>query len=302
MDVSVCYLCLQMKRAILFLHAAVLLAGFTPVLGKAIQLNEGMLVWFRLFFSAIIAGALFGAMGRLRKLPLKTLVKISGVGLILALHWVLFYGSVKYANASVAVVCISAAGFFSALFEPFLLRKKINAAEVLLGLIALAGVYIIFDFHPQFQKGVIFGLLAALGSAIFPIFNKQLLEEVTVYELSFYEFLMGGIVLSMLLPFYISIFPEGEMMPGFRDLILLFLLSLFCTVLAFILQLEALKKISAFTVNLSYNLEPVYGVLLAFYLYKEHEMLSIHFYLGIGLIVLAILLQTLRTLKRNRVR
>ncbi len=294
------YLCVQMKKAILFLHTAVLLAGFTPIFGKAIQLNEGMLVWFRLFFSAIIAGVLFGSMGQLRKLPMKTILKISGVGLILSLHWVLFYGSVKYANASVAVVCISAAGFFSALIEPFLLRKKMKAVEVLLGLIALAGVYIIFDFHPQFQKGVIFGILAALGSAIFPIFNKQLLEEVSVYELSFYEFLMGGLSLSLILPFYLSIFPDGEMIPSVSDLILLALLSLFCTVLAFLLQLEALKKISAFTVNLSYNLEPVYGVLLAFFMYKEHEMLNRHFYAGIGLIMLAIVLQTIRTLKKGR--
>jgi drug/metabolite transporter (DMT)-like permease len=290
-----------MKKAILYLHTAVLLAGFTPILGKAIDLNEGILVWFRLFLSALIAGVLFGSMGKLRKLPSKTIMKIAGVGLILAMHWVLFYGSVKYSNASVAVVCISAAGFFSALIEPFLLKKRINTIEVLLGLLAIAGVYIIFDFHPHFQKGVIFGILAALGSAIFPIFNKQLLEEVTVYELSFYEFLTGGLMLSMVLPFYMNLFPDGAMIPGKQDLILLVLLSLFCTVLAFILQLEALKKISAFTVNLSYNLEPVYGVLLAFYLYDEHEMVSHHFYLGIGLIILAILLQTLRTTRRNKV-
>lgn len=291
-----------MKKAIFFLQLAVLLAGFTPILGKAIDLNEGILVLFRLFLSALIAGVLFGSMGKLRKLPAKIIMKIAGVGLILAMHWVLFYGSVKYSNASVAVVCISAAGFFSAVIEPFLLKKRINFVEVFLGLIAIAGVYIIFDFHPHFQKGVIFGVLAALGSAIFPIFNKQLLEEVTVYELSFYEFLTGGIMLSMILPFYMNLFPDGAMIPGKQDLILLVLLSLFCTVLAFILQLEALKKISAFTVNLSYNLEPVYGVLLAFYLFDEHEMLSHHFYIGIGLIIFAILLQTIRMTRKARIR
>jgi len=284
-----------MKKAFLSLHLAVLLAGFTPILGKEIQLNEGILVWFRLVLSALVAGILFKQLNQIRRIPFSLMLRISGIGFILAMHWVLFYGSVKYSNASIAVVCISAAGFFSACIEPILLKRRVNVWEIVLGLISILGIYIIFDFHPHFQIGVIFGVLAALGSAIFPILNKKMLEEVTAQELTFYEFFTGGLVLTFVLPFYLNWFPEGNMIPNWKDMILLLILVVFCTVWAFMLQLGALKKISAFTVNLSYNLEPVYGVLLAFYLYKEHEMLTPHFFWGISLIVLAIALQTART-------
>jgi drug/metabolite transporter (DMT)-like permease len=290
-----------MKKAFFSLHLAVLLAGFTPILGKEIDLNEGVLVWFRLVFSAIIVGILFHQRNQIRKIPFSLILRISGIGFVLAMHWVLFYGSVKYSNASIAVVCISAAGFFSACIEPIILKRRINVWELLLGLLSIFGIYIIFDFHPHFQTGVIFGVLAALGSAIFPILNKKMLEKVTTQELTFYEFLTGGLVLTLILPVYLNLFPEGKIIPNVKDLGLLLILVIFCTIWSFKLQLGALKKISAFTVNLTYNLEPVYGVLLAFYLFNEHEMLSPHFYWGIGLIVLAIALQTWRTFYNKKV-
>jgi drug/metabolite transporter (DMT)-like permease len=164
-----------MKKAFLQLHIAVFLAGFTAVLGQLIKLNEGLLVWYRMLFTALILAIVMMVKKEFKPQPLKEILRMAGVGSIIAFHWVTFYGSVKYGNISVALVCLSSAGFFSALLEPIILKRKIILAELLLGLMAIAGIYIIFDFHPQFKLGIIYGLLAAFGSALFPIFNKQLI-------------------------------------------------------------------------------------------------------------------------------
>jgi len=283
-----------MKKAFIQLHTAVFLAGFTAILGKLIELNEGLLVWYRLIISVIIIAVVSYFKGELNGIRRRDFFRISRVGLILALHWVTFYGSVKYANASVAVVCISGAGFFSALLEPIILKKKIVIVELILGLLAIVGIYIIFDFHPQYQLGIIFGVISAFGSALFPIYNKRLLNDFSAETLILFEFAGGLLLLSCFLPFYFLKFSPVYFWPSGTDWIWLLVLSVFCTVIAFDLQLQSLKKISAFTQNLTYNLEPVYGVLLAFFIFKEHNMLSVHFYIGVGLIVLAVLLQMVR--------
>ena len=135
-----------MKKAFLQLHIAVFLAGFTGLLGRLITLNEGMIVWYRLLLTAATMWILFGLMKKLQKISVKDILKITGVGFIAAMHWVTFYGSIKYANVSVALVCFSSIGFFTALFEPLILKKRINFIELLLGLITLLGIYIIFHF------------------------------------------------------------------------------------------------------------------------------------------------------------
>jgi len=283
-----------MKKAFIQLHIAVFLAGFTAILGKLIQLNEGLLVWYRLLISVVILAVVSFIKKEFKGIHFKDFLQISIVGLILALHWVTFYGSVKYANASVAVVCISGAGFFSALLEPIILRKKIVVTELLLGALAILGIYIIFDFHPQYQTGIIFGVVSALGSALFPIYNKRLLMRFQAEVLILFEFTGGLILLSCFLPFYFMTFRPEYYLPTTSDWLWLLLLVVFCTVIAFDLQLQSLKKISAFTQNLTYNLEPVYGVLLAFVIFNEHNMLGMHFYIGVGLIFLAVLLQMVR--------
>ncbi len=289
-----------MKKAFLQLHIAVFLAGFTAILGKLISLNEGLLVWYRLLLSILILGAVMKFKGKLQRISLLDFRDISFVGLILAIHWVTFYGSVKYANASVAVVCLSAAGFFSALLEPFIFKTKIVWVELSLGLLSLLGVYIIFDFHPQYKVGIIFGVISALGSAIFPILNKNLLKRFTPEVLTLYEFFGGFLSLTLLLPFYFISFTHGHYLPTSHDWGWLMVLVVFCTILSFDLQLSALKKISAFTLNLTYNLEPLYGIILAFIIFKEHNLLSIHFYLGLVIIILAIVLQMFRVLYKRR--
>jgi len=285
-----------MRKAFFQLHIAVLLAGFTAIFGNLILLNEGLLVWYRLLLSVIVIGIALRSKNKFEKIDQRDFIKITAVGLILALHWVLFYGSIKYANVSVGVVCLSAAGFFSAILEPVLLKTKFVFIEFIFGLIGLLGVYIIFDFHPQYKTGIIFGLLSALGSACFPMYNKKLLNRFNPITLTFYEFLGGLIMLTVFLPFYFIKFPPQYFIPTNSDVCWLLLLVVFCTVLAFVLQLRALKKISAFTSNLTYNLEPVYGVFLAFLIFNEHKLIDNHFYLGVAFIILAIGLQMIRVL------
>ncbi len=277
-----------MKKAFLQLHIAVFLAGFTAILGKLIGLNEGLLVWYRLLLTVIILAVLMRAKKQFQPISFGSMIKIAGVGLIITIHWVAFYGSVKYANVSVALVCFSATGFFTSILEPVLLRKRFLPAEVLLGILAIFGIYIIFDFHPQFKLGIIFGLVAALGSSIFPIFNKQLLRSYTPRMLTLYELAGGFILLTLLLPLYLQQFPAAYFIPTWSDLGWLVILSSVCTVYCFDLQLQALKKLSAFTSNLTYNLEPVYGIILAFIFFKENQFFRREFYIGLALIISAI--------------
>ena len=289
-----------MKKAFIQLHIAVFLAGFTAVLGRLITLNEGLLVWYRLLITVIVLAAMLYYKKEFKKYAAKDLLRMAGVGGIIAFHWVTFYGSVKYGNISVALVCLSSAGFFSALLEPLLFKKKIVFAELFLGLLAIAGIYIIFDFHPQFKIGIAYGILAALGAAIFPMLNKQLIKEFSPRTLTFYELGGGLLILTLLLPFYLKMSPAAYYIPTWSDVGWLLILAILCTVVCFDLQLKALRKISAFTCNLMYNLEPLYGIILAFIFFGEGESFHNEFYWGVLLILLAIVLQMFRLMREKK--
>ena len=283
-----------MKKAFLQLHIAVLFAGFTAILGKLINLNEGMLVWYRMLFSAITLALILFFRKEFIRISFLNTVKIFGVGAIVALHWVSFYGSIKYANVSVSVTCLSAIGFFTSFIEPIIMKRKIDFIEVLLGLLAIAGIYLIFNFYPEYKTGIIFGIISALLACLFPIFNKTLLKEFSPKIVTLYEMTGGFIALCFITPFYLHFFPAKYFIPTSTDLFWLLILSWICTVFAFILSLNALKYISAFTVNLTYNFEPVYSIILAFIIFKENKFLGPGFYFGFGLILLAISLQMAR--------
>ena len=288
-----------MKKAFIQLHIAVFLAGFTGILGRLISLNEGMIVWYRLSFTSITMWMLFGFWKKIQKIPATDILKISGVGFIAAMHWVTFYGAIKYSNVSVALVCFSAIGFFTALFEPLILRKKINWTEMFLGLMTIAGIYIIFHFDSQYKTGIIIGLISAVLAALFPIYNRQFLQRgINVETMLTWQQTGGLIILSILLPFYLKQFPVNSFFPGMEDLLWLLVLSWFCSVIAFQFSANALKRLSAFTVNLTYNLEPVYGILLAFIVYKENKLLSMWFYIGFAIIAAALIIHIF-LLKRN---
>ncbi len=289
-----------MKAALIKLHIAVFLWGFTGVLGKTIQLNEGLLVWYRLLITVVSLFILMKWKKEIVSISFKKILQLIGIGAIVALHWVFFYGSIKYANVSIALICLSSAGVMTALLEPLLLNKRLIVYEVLLGLIAIAGIYLIFHFDTQFRTGIILGVLSALFSVVFSILNKKVVASVAPKTMMLYELGGGLVILTLLMPLYLHYFPTQQLFPTLSDWGWLFLLSWICTILAMDLSLQALKKISAFTQNLTLNLEPVYGIILAFIVYHENKDLSNTFYIGFALIFIAVIIQMLRVVKLKK--
>jgi drug/metabolite transporter (DMT)-like permease len=288
-----------LKKAFIQLHIAVLLAGLTGILGKLISLNEGLLVWYRLLLTAPSLWLLALLRGQDIRIGRRDLWRIFGIGGIAALHWVAFYGSIKYSNVSVSLLCFSAIGFFTALIEPLIMRHRVDVVELLLGLLVIAGICLIFQVNPHFKTGIVIGLVSALLGSLFPVLNKRILRRVSPENVTLYELSGGLLVLTLLMPIYLWLFPAPSLLPTLSDWGWLLVLSWACTVLAFNLSMSALQKISAFTVNLSYNLEPVYGILLAFLLFREDKYLSGGFYIGFFLILLSIILQTLRLWRKR---
>lgn len=289
-----------MRKAFLQLHIAVFLAGFTGVLGRLITLNEGMIVWYRLLLTAITMWVLFGWLKKIQKISRKDIFKIGVVGFVAAMHWVTFYGAIKYANVSVALVCFATIGFFTALFEPLILKKQVNRMELLLGIITLAGIYIIFYFDTQYKTGIIIGLISALLASLFPIYNREFLKRINVETMLAWQQTGGLLGISLLLPLYWYYFPQNGFLPGWENLGWLLVLSWACSVVAFQLSANALKRLSAFTVNLTFNLEPVYGILLAFALYNENEFLSKWFYIGFAIIAVALVAHIIILVKEEK--
>lgn len=289
-----------MKKAFLQLHVAIFLAGLTGVLGKLITINEALLVWYRMFFAAIILLLIAVFSKKIKRLGLVQSGYLIGIGAIVALHWVFFYASIKYANVSIGLVCLSAIGFFSAFLDPLISNRRIDPIEVLLGLMVILGILLIFHFDRGYSIGILFGMVSAFFAAMFPILNKKLVGIHNAETITFYEMGGGWLVLNLFVPLYLLFLPPVNLLPSWGDFFWLLVLSLFCTVIAFNLSVRSLTKISPFTVNLSYNLEPLYGILLAFMVFQEHMMLGLSFYAGIGIIFSTVILQTLRVYNNEK--
>lgn len=289
-----------MKAALIKLHIAIFLWGFTGVLGRTIELNEGLLVWYRILITVVSLFILMKWKKELEKVPFKTMLQLFGIGAIVALHWVCFYGSIKYANVSIALICFSSSGVLTALLEPLMTKKKMVLVEVLLGLIGIAGIYLIFHFDTRYRMGIIIGFISTVLSVLFSILNKRTVAKVAPKTMMMYELTGGLLMLSFLMPVYLHYFPTTKLFPSSFDWIWLLLLSWVCTVYAMDLSLQALQKVSAFTQNLTLNLEPVYGIILAFFIYHENKDLSESFYIGFALILVAVSLQMFRILKMKK--
>ena len=288
-----------MKRAFLQLHVAVFLAGFTGVLGRLITLNEAVLVWYRMMIACFVLWISLLFQKRKPAASRKLFIQASSVGFILAMHWVSFYAGIKNSNVSTALVCLSSMGFFTAILEPVMLRRSFDMIEVLLGLMAIAGISIVFHFDPHYKLGIIISLFSALLASIFPILNRQILQKMDAETATRYQLSGGFLFITLLMPVYLHYFQVDRLLPSLSDWAWLLVLGILCTVVAYDLFMKALQKISAFTVNLSYNLEPIYGIAMAFIIYREDKEVSPGFYYGFCLIVAAVVLQTLRLKKTS---
>ncbi|RAJ83557.1 threonine/homoserine efflux transporter RhtA [Chitinophaga dinghuensis] len=283
-----------MKKAFIELHLSVFLAGFTGILGKLITLNEGMLVWYRLFITVITMFFLFRYQGTLKKLSWKDILPIGSTGVVVALHWLFFYGSIKYANVSIAVVCFSLTSLFTAIFDPLINRRRFDTVEMLLSLLTLGGILLIFHFDTQYRTGIILGIISAMFAALFTVFNKRLIKRFDTKTITFYELSTGLAVLTLFAPIYLHMFPVTSLLPGTMDWVYLLILSWACTICMYLLSMSALTKISPFTVNLCFNLEPVYSIVMAFVIFHENKYLNPAFYGGLACIILSVILQMIR--------
>jgi drug/metabolite transporter (DMT)-like permease len=289
-----------MRKAFLYLHISVFLAGFTGPLGKLIDLNEGLLVWWRLFITSVTMWLIFSVMGKLQRISFKDIMKLTGIGFLAAIHWLTFYGSIKYANVSVALVCFSAVGFFTALIEPILLRVRIKWIEVFLGLMVIAGIYLIFHFNPKYKTGIILGIACAVLMAFVMIYIREFVQRINPQTILTYQLTGGLVTLSALMPFYMNQFPSDYIFPNLKDWMWLLVLAWVCSVLAFQLSVYALKRLTAFTVNLSFNLEPVYGIFLAILLFGESRDFTWSFFAGLGLIAASLGIHIVMLLRKER--
>ena len=282
------------RKAFWQLHISVMLAGFTGLFGKLITLNEVDIVWYRMLFTSLILMVFTG----LPRVGWKKFLQIAGCGALLGLHWMLFYSSIKASNVSIGVVCFALVGFFTAIFEPIVFHRKVSWAELLLSLITVAGLLCIFSFDARYRYGIAIGVVSSAVCALYAIFNKKVSVGVRSRTMLMYQ-MSGGIVgASLIIPLYLMVFPSQQpvvVIPEGSNLWWMLCHALFCTIGMYLLQIQALKQLSAFTVNLTYNLEPCYTILLAFLFFGEARELNLSFYVGISLVILSVLLQTRRT-------
>ena len=298
------------------MHRAVLLWGFTGVLGRAISLDAPVLVWYRMLLTAVFIAVIIVARKQWVWPAPADVRKLAVVGILMGLHWVGFYGAIKFANISIALVCLSTASIFTSLLDPLVNGGRHDMKEMFLGLLAIAGVYLIYRFQQFYGLGIAFGIAAAILSSVFTVLNKKIADKYPARTMVFYEMATGWVFISVLLPvvfFYrpqTKFFPDAASITGenwmHNDWLWLVILSLCCTVWAQSLALNALKKLTSFTVTLSVNLEPVYGILLAFLFYNENRELIFNkgttdlnwgFLSGMGLILLSVVLQMLQLLR-----
>lgn len=275
------------------MHLSILLWGATAVLGRGIDLSEGLLVWYRIIITTISLGIYIVLTGKSFNVSKPNFLKLTGVGVLLMIHWLFFYGAIKYSNISVTLSVFSSTTLFTALIEPVITNKKFNRIELLYSLMAMAGIGIIFYTDTNnYTTGIILALLAAFMGAFFNILNKDVVKEVSSEVVSFYEIFAGLVSLTLFLPLYINYFKPAKLLPTTSDWILLTILAVACTHITLILSLNALKHLSAFTLNLSINLEPVYGIALAFLIFHENNSLNTEFFVGALLIMLSVVLHS----------
>ena len=279
-----------MKQAFLQLHLAILLASCSGIFGNLISLDPVLITGYRMLLASVMLLLLL-VIKYGRVIVDKSNRHILWLGVLLAFHWVFFYGSIKYANVSVGVVCFCLSGFFTALISLLVNRKRISWVELLLSSLTLVGILLIFHFDASFRTGIVLGIISSLLFALYATLNERVNQSGQVIKTTALQMVGGTLAMGLLLPFYRAGKSSLSLLPTSEDFVFLFLLALGCTVCMCLLLNRAQKVISAFTVSLSFNLEPVYSILLAVLLFDEDKMLGTAFYMGLALIVLSLVLQ-----------
>ena len=291
-----------MKKDYFLLHLSVFIAGFTGVLGRLITLDSAILVWWRMAAAALIMFVFLRVSkthdrASLQRFKFRDVLQMGGVGMLLCLHWVFFYASIKASNVSIGVVCFSLVGFFTALFEPIINKHRFSAREFLFSLLTILGIYLIFQFDARYRLGIALGVVSSALYAMFAIANQRVGKHYEAKNMLLWEMVGGLIGLTCLIPLYNVFIPVGRLYPVGMDYPYLAFMVVVCTIGLCLLQIIVLQKIPAFTVNLTYNLEPVYSIILSMFIFSEYKELNFSFYLGIALIILSVVLQTVFSIR-----
>tara|TARA_Y100000739_G_scaffold57987_1_gene47562 strand:+ start:3334 stop:4218 length:885 start_codon:yes stop_codon:yes gene_type:complete len=272
------------------LHFLVFIAGFTAILGELIVNPSEIIVWHRMLIASILTAFFMLITKRSFKINLKLLLKYSVLGLVIALHWITFFEAIEQSNISLTLAMFSTAAFFTSILEPLLFKRKVIIYEVVLGFVVIAGVSIIFNAEFKYLYGIILGIFSALFASLFSVLNGIMIKNDNAIKISFYEFISGVIFIT------IYIFFSSDLSDLYIDDFLslnylyIFLLGTICTAYAFIASVYLLKFISPYSVVLTYNLEPIYGIILALIFFGNAEKMSFSFYLGLFLILASVII------------
>jgi drug/metabolite transporter (DMT)-like permease len=291
-----------MKKSALFrLHFIVFLWGFTAILGKMITANAQILTFYRMMFAALF---LFIFIRFVRKqnmnVPGKLLFKLIGIGGFMALHWLCFFHSIKVSNVSIALSCLSLSTLFASILEPVVFKRRIDLSEVIMGIVIVICMSVIFNIEFRYKEGIFFGILTALFGTVFSVFNGKLYGKTSSGNIIFYEIFGGFLLISI---FYIITGQISQVQEiSYRDLALIILLAGIFTAYPMLESVSLMKYISPFTLVLTVNLEPVYGIILAFFIFGESEQMSAMFYVASFVMITAIVINGIlksRQAKRN---
>ena len=274
------------------LHFIVLIWGFTAILGNEMTIPATDVVLYRTAIASVVLAGFMYFKSKSFKLEKGQLVPLVLTGFIIALHWFLFFESARVSNVSVSLAGMATTTFWTSLIEPLFNKRKIRLFEVVLGLVVISGLYVIFRFEFNNALGLGLAMAAAFMAALFSVLNGKLTHRISQYTITLYEMAAAAIGIAIFIPFY-KVFFLAETatyaIPTPRDWGLLLVLSVVCTVYAFSVSVELMKRITAYVVNLTINLEPVYGIILAVIIYGENEEMSPGFYYGTLIILLAVL-------------
>ena len=271
------------------LHFLVFIAGFTAILGELIINSSEVIVWHRMFIGSTLLGLYMLFSKRSFKIDLNLFFKYSFLGLIIALHWITFFEAIEQSNISVTLAMFSTAAFFTSFIEPIVFKRKMIFYEVFLGLIVAFGVYLIFNAEFEYLNGIILGLLSALFASFFSVLNGLMIKTNNAVSISFYEFVSGMFFITLFLIFnndFTTLLIEDIFSLNY---FYIFLLGSVCTAYAFMASVYLLKFISPYSVVLTYNLEPIYGIIMAIIFFGDNEKMSLSFYLGLFLILFSVI-------------